>query len=65
MPTVFSVIGEHRDDPDRLLALGSDGRHYALVLPSGTASPTDPGKEWAIDPHPPDPEDVALEPPVP
>ncbi len=65
MPTVYSVIGEHRDNPDRLLVLGSDGRHYALVLPSGAASPTEPTEEWAIDPYPPNLEDVALEPPVP
>jgi hypothetical protein len=65
MPTVYSVIGEHRDNPDRLLALGSDGKHYALTLPSGATAPTEPGDEWAIDSLPPDPEDVVLEEPVP
>jgi hypothetical protein len=47
--TVFAVVGEHRDDPDRLLLLGADGRHYAYPLPDGPAAPVDPDEEWALD----------------
>jgi hypothetical protein len=64
MPTVYAIIGEHRHDPDRLLALGSDGRHYAVVLPSGDAFPTEPDDEWSMDEVQPEREDVLLEPPV-
>ncbi len=46
MTTVYSVVGEHRDDPARLLALGSDGQHYVLTLPSGAAFPVEPGDDW-------------------
>ena len=65
MTTVYSVVGEHRDDPTRLLALGSDGRHYALDFPTGDASPTEPDDAWRLDPDAPDAEDILLDPPVP
>ncbi len=29
MPNVFAVVGEHRDDPGRLLLRGSDDHFYA------------------------------------
>jgi hypothetical protein len=54
MPTVFSVIGEHRDDPNHLLMLGSDGQHYDYQLTDGTTMPTDPSAvpdTWVIDPQ--------------
>jgi len=28
---VFAVVGQHRDDPSRLLLLGEDGRYYAYA----------------------------------
>ena len=65
MPTVYSVVGEHRRDSDRLLALGADGRHYALSLPTGAMSPAEPDDDWRLDPEPPDPETVLLAPPAP
>jgi len=63
--TVYSVVGEHRDDPARLLALGSDGQHYVLTLPSSAAFPVEPGDDWELDATRPDPEDMLLERPVP
>lgn len=53
MPTVFAVVGENRDDPDRLLLLGADGRHYQYDLPAGTATPVVPDDGWVLDPNPP------------
>jgi hypothetical protein len=50
--TVFSVVGEHRNEPHRLLLLGDDGLLYAFVanLPQPTAvRSTD---EWQLDPVP-------------
>jgi len=53
MSTVFAVVGEHRADPDRLLLLGADGRHYQYELPAGTATPVVPDEDWVLDPNPP------------
>ena len=49
MITVFAVVGEHRDDPDHLLVLGEDGRHYDLHLPDGSAMPVEPDESWTVD----------------
>lgn len=58
MPTVFAVVGENRDDPDRLLLLGDDGRHYQYELPAGTTTPVVPDEQWLIDPNPPGVEEL-------
>ena len=48
--TVFAVVGEHRDDPDRLLLLGDDGRYYGHRLPDGPTTPVDePDGRWVVD----------------
>lgn len=50
MPVVFAVVGEQRDDPDRLLMLGEDGRHYDYRLDSGQTAPVEPDEEeWRVD----------------
>jgi hypothetical protein len=59
MTTVFAAVGEHREDPDRLLLLGDDGRYYALALPDGPTTPVEPGEEWVVDEAPPALDDVA------
>ena len=64
MTFVYSVIGEHTEDPAQLLALGADGQHYALVLSQGTLTPVDPDESWRLDPDAPDREDILLDPPV-
>lgn len=46
--TVFAVVGQHRDDPHRLLLLGEDGRHYAYDV-AGRLSPAQPGTAWLLD----------------
>ena len=52
MSTVFAVVGAHREDPDRLLLLGDDGRHYACRVPEDPAGPINPDdEEWALDPQ--------------
>ena len=57
--TCFSVVGEHRADPDRLLLLGDDGRYYDLHLPDGSVVPAEPeAGEWTVDPEPPATEDL-------
>ena len=46
---VYAVVGEHRDDPDRLLLLGADGQHYAYALPDGPTTPVEPDETWTVD----------------
>ena len=58
MTTVFAVVGQHLEDPDRFLLLGSDGRHFDMELPDGAPLPCDPDERWAIDDHTPDPTEV-------
>ncbi|MEA2513134.1 MAG: hypothetical protein QOF01_2709 [Thermomicrobiales bacterium] len=58
MTTVFAVVGEHHDDPDRLLLLGADGQHYQFLLQEGTTTPVVPDETWVIDPNPPPPDEV-------
>jgi hypothetical protein len=57
---VFSVIGEHRNEPERLLLLGDDGHYYAFS--AGLAQPTEvkPSGEWTIDTGFLDPQSVDL-----
>ena len=59
MTNLFAAVGEHRDDPTRLLLLGEDGRHYAYPLPDGPASPVEPGGDWVVDAGAPTPDEVA------
>jgi hypothetical protein len=51
VPPVLAVVGEHLDDPDRLLLLGEDGRHYQYQLSDGTTIPVEPDDAWVIDPE--------------
>jgi hypothetical protein len=50
-PTIYSIVGEHRNEPAWLLLLGSDGHHYFMSLldEHGEIEPIDPGSEWRID----------------
>jgi hypothetical protein len=51
MPTVFTTIGEHQDDPDRFLLLGTDGQHYQYDLLQDTTTPVNPAEDtWVVDP---------------
>ena len=58
MTNVFAVVGERRDDPDRLL-LGADGRYYEHALPDGPTTPVEPDEWWAVDAAPPTVEEIA------
>jgi hypothetical protein len=58
MTTVFAVVGENRDDPDRLLLIDAAGQHYEYRLPDGTTIPVVPDEGWVIDPNPPSVEEV-------
>jgi hypothetical protein len=54
MATIFSVVGAHQEDPDRLLMIGDDGQHYQLELTLGTPTPVEATDEWQFDPVTPD-----------
>ena len=56
--TVFAVVGEHRDNPDRLLVIGEDGLHYDMRLPEGTAVPVEPDDRWLVDENGAEPEEL-------
>ncbi len=58
MTNIFAVIGENREDPDRLLVLGSDGQHYEYQVSVGTTAPIEIDDKWSIDPAPPQFEDM-------
>ena len=49
MTNVFAVIGEHREQPERLLLLGGDGRFYTYVSAEGPPVEVEPTEEWAMD----------------
>ena len=49
MSTVFAVVGQHSEDPDRLLLLGEDEQHYDLRLPDGPTLPIEPDEFWTVD----------------
>ncbi|CAA9538900.1 MAG: hypothetical protein AVDCRST_MAG59-617 [uncultured Thermomicrobiales bacterium] len=49
MTNVFAAIGQHRDDPDRLLLLGTDGLHYVQALPDGEPVPVEVDDAWQVD----------------
>ena len=50
MTNVFAVIGEHRDEPGRLLLRGDDGHFYAYATDDGRPSAVEPTDEWEFDP---------------
>lgn len=56
---LFGAIGEHRDDPTRLLLLGADGQYYDYPLPDGPASRVEPGEDWVVDETAPDAEELS------
>ena len=51
MTNIFVVVGEHRDNPVRLLLLGVDGRYYEQTLPAGRLAPADLADAWIVDPE--------------
>lgn len=59
MTIVFVAVGQLRDDPDCLLLLGADGRHYVQALPDGEPEPVEPDERWQLDQEAPRPEEIA------
>ena len=59
MSVVFAVVGEHREDPEHLLLLGTDGQHYAYRLPDGPTTPIEPDEHWDVDEAELDPSEIA------
>jgi hypothetical protein len=48
-PNELTVVGEHREDPHRLLLLGSDANYYAYSIPDGNTIPVTPDGEWNVE----------------
>lgn len=45
----FQVIGELRENPEKLLVIGDDGQCYAYDILRGEISPLEPDDSWAVD----------------
>lgn len=48
MPTEFTVVGEHRDDPTEFLVVGADGTTYAYLPDQERFVPVEPGEDWVV-----------------
>ena len=48
---IFSVVGQHREAPERLLLQGDDGRYYATDR-RGQPTPVEPTADWVFDAGP-------------
>jgi hypothetical protein len=48
-PNDLVVVGEHREDPHRLLLLGSDANYYEYSIPNGHTVQVTPDGEWKIE----------------
>lgn len=49
MTNVFEVVGEHRDEPARLLMRGDDGLYYAFAANDHHLTTVEPSEEWELD----------------
>ena len=49
MTNVFAVVGEHREEPSRLLLVGDDGHFYAYGTDDGEPVEVEPTDEWDLD----------------
>ena len=49
MTNVFAVVGEHREEPARLLLIGDDGHFYAYATTNGEPTAVEPTDEWELD----------------
>ena len=55
----FQVIGELKDNPERLLLIGDDGQCYAFDVLHGDITPLEVDDSWAVDVSFPSTERVA------
>lgn len=49
MTNIFSVIGQHREQPSWLLLVGADGHYYAYGTEDAEPREVEPGDQWVID----------------
>ncbi len=51
MTNLYAVVGEHRDEPGRLLLLGDDGQYYDYDALHSYSEPSQvvPTDEWNVD----------------
>ncbi len=55
MTNVFEVVGEHREEPTRLLMRGDDGLYYAFAATENHLTTVEPTDEWELDQQDADP----------
>ncbi len=49
MTNIFEVVGEHREEPSRLLLRGEDGTYYAYATSDSYPTAVEPSEEWNLD----------------
>ncbi len=49
MITIFTVVGEHREHPNRLLLLGEDSQYYVQALSDNSPVPVELDDGWVLD----------------
>jgi hypothetical protein len=57
--TIFAVVGQHEEDPDRWLLLGEDGQYYEYDVATEVTTPVQPKGGWVVDQDPPSLDEVA------
>jgi hypothetical protein len=60
MANLFSIIGQHKDDPDRFLLIAEDGQHYSTDVSISEPLPVQPGDDYLIDEYVIDFDDVSF-----
>lgn len=51
-PNELAFVGENRDDPSQLLAMGTDGSYYVHSLSDGETRIIEPDDHWVLEPVP-------------
>ena len=49
MTNQFSIIGQHRDNPNQLLLIGDDGQRYSTDISMSEPVPVDSEDEYVVD----------------
>jgi hypothetical protein len=60
MTNQFSIIGQHRENPDQLLLIGDDGQRYATDISMSDPVPVESDEDYLIDEYVADFDDLSF-----
>jgi hypothetical protein len=60
MTNQFSIIGQHRENPNQFLLLGDDGQHYATDISMSEPTPVESDDDYLIDEYVADFDDLSF-----